>query len=559
MQQLIQHLRALFNRIDIADAMSEVQQRAIDNTRRFLRERNLLVWLLAIVIGVSVAYAAILFRLTLTGVQFLWLGTVEESIVEAAKATPWFVVLAVPTLGGLVVGWMLETFQPNRRMLGVADVIEARALRDCKIDARGGFWSAIISAVALGFGASSGREGPVVHLGATIASFLEDRFTFDRSARRTLLASGVAAAVSASFNAPIAGVLFAHEVILAHYAPRAFVPITIASVISALLVRLHLGDTPAFMVPDHQISSVFEFPAFALLGLTCAVVAILFEVALMTTERVAWRFEMPLWLRPAVGGFIVGGIAIFLPEVLGVGYGATDMALGRELELAMLLALIVAKTAATAISLAFRFGSGIFSPALFLGAMTGGAYGAMAISMFPEISSSQGLYVLLGMGAVAGAVLGAPISTTVIVFELTGGGYAMTIALLLTVSIANGLTQAALGHSFFYWQLTRRGLSLQDGPHREIMQRLTVAQFMAPLGLAEGETRPPAPDRVKEPWLLPGDTLERALRVFDSFGATRIAVVSGVDETRVVAYATRVAALAAFNRALIESHEEEHR
>jgi CIC family chloride channel protein len=556
LQQRIKQLLTLLGRADIDTALNEVVQRLRDNGTRFLRERNFLVWLLALIIGVSVAYATLGFRWVLAATQWLWLGTTDESIVAAARATPWYVILLVPAFGGLIVGWLLTTFLSTRRPLGVADVIEARALNDCKIDTRSGLWSAFITAVSLGFGASSGREGPVVHLGATIASFLEDRFKFDRSARRTLLACGVATAVSASFNAPIAGVLFAHEVILGHYALRAFVPITIASVTGAVLVRLHVGNFPAFTVPAYDITSYLEFPGFALLGVTCAVVAILFEIALMTTERVAWRFEMPLWLRPAIGGLMVGAIAVFLPEVLGVGYGATDLALQQQLPLVIMLLLIVAKTAATAITLASRFGGGIFSPSLFLGAMTGGAYGAMAASAFPELASSQSMYVLLGMGAVAAAVLGAPISTTVIVFEPTGG-YEMTIALLLTVSIANGLTQAALGHSFFHWQLTRRGLSLQDGPHREIMQHMTVAQFMTPIGV--GEDRPKAPDGLKEPWLMPGDTLERALRTFDSFGASRIAVVSGSDETRVVGFATRINALAAFNKALIDSHVEEHR
>ncbi|MEO0729630.1 MAG: chloride channel protein, partial [Pseudomonadota bacterium] len=429
------------------------------------------------------------------------------------------------------------------------------AVKDCKIDVKAGFWSAIIAVVSLAFGASAGREGPVVHLGATLASFIEDRFHVDAAGRRILLACGVASAVAASFNAPIAGVLFAHEVILGHYAMRAFVPIVISGVASAILVRLHLGNYPAFLVPPYDITSYLEFPAFALLGLTCAVVAILFQIACMSTERVAWRFEIPLWARPAVGGLMIGSIAVFLPEILGVGYGATDQALQRQLPLVLLLTLIVAKTIATAITLASRFGGGVFSPALYLGAMTGGAFGAMAASVFPELASSQSLYVLLGMGGVAAAVLGAPLSTTMIVFELTGGAQ-MTIALLLTVSIANGLSLAALGQSFFHWQLTRRGLSLQDGPHREIMQRMTVAQFMTPIG--ENDEKPPAPNVHEEPWLMPGDTLERALREFDRCDARRIPVVSGRDETRVVAWANRVDAVSTFNRALIEKSVEEH-
>ncbi|MEM7778074.1 MAG: chloride channel protein [Pseudomonadota bacterium] len=557
-------LRPVFNESDggrasrdwIDTVFGVPMQRLRTNLQEFFDERLFLVWLLALCIGIAVGYAAIAFRLLLGAVQWLWLGTTDESILKAAAETSWIVILLAPVIGGLIVGWLLETVVPGRRAQGVADVIEARALSNCRIHWRSGLWSAVTSIISLGFGASAGREGPVVHLGASIASFIEDRFQFNQVTRRTLLACGVAAAVSASFNAPIAGVLFAHEVILAHYALRAFVPIVISSVLGAVIVHVHWGNYPAFLIPPHQITSYWEVPAFALLGLTCAVVAILFELATMTTERVAWRFEMPLWLRPTLGGLFIGAIAVVFPQVLGVGYGATDLALQQKLPILLMIALIVAKTAATAITLASRFGGGVFSPALYLGAMTGGAFGQIAASVFPEMASSNGLYALLGMGGVAAAVLGAPISTTMIVFELTGG-YDMTIALLLTVCIANGVTQAVLGQSFFHWQLTKRGLSLQEGPHKEIMRRITVAEFM--IALDPDDETPVGRHDASQPWLMPGDTLERALRTFDRNGVSRIPVVSGRDETVVVGWADRLAALSAFNKALIESHEEEHR
>ncbi|MEL6299890.1 MAG: chloride channel protein [Pseudomonadota bacterium] len=540
------------------DIFQDVRERLITNMSRFADERLIVVWGLSILIGLGVGYAALAFRLVLGWVQWLWLGTREEAILEAVAQTPWFVILLAPVIGGLVVGVLLDRFVPTKRVHGVADVIEARAISDSKVDTQTGLWSALIAAISLGSGASAGREGPVVHLGATIASFIQSRFKLDGFCRSTLLACGGAAAVSASFNAPIAGVLFAHEVILAHYSLRAFVPVVIASVVGGVIVRLHLGNAPTFFVPDYGITSFFEFPAFALLGLTCAAVAILFEVTIMATERRASELTMPLWLRPALGGLVIGATGIFLPEILGVGYGATDLALQQKLPLALLFTLIFAKTILTAITLASRFGGGIFSPALYLGAMTGGAFGILATSAFPEFASSGGLYVLLGMGGVAAAVLGAPISTTVMVFELTGG-YEMTIALLLTVSISNGVTQAALGHSIFHWQLTRRGLSLADGPHREIMQRMTVATFMVPLGAEEPQPELPEGDAAETDTLKPGDSIERALRTFDRIGETRIPVVSAVDATKVIAWADQVAAVSALNRALIARSRDEHR
>ena len=525
------------------------------NIRDFLADRQMTVWLLALAISILVAYAAIGFRFLIGIIQLPWLGTSSEHVASAASNLPFWMVLAGPAIGGVVVGFLLERYMPGRRAHGVADVIEARALHNSHIDPKVGLFSAMLSAISIGSGASVGREGPIVHLGASIAAMMEDFFKLSQGARRTLLACGVAAAVSASFNAPIAGVLFAHEVILTHYAFRALVPTVIASVAAAVISRIHYGDATTFLIPDYSITSYWEFPAFALLGLTCAVVAIIFEVALMATDRMSWRFEMPLWLRTGLGGLMVGAIAVFFPQVLGVGYEATNEALQRELPLLLLLSLIVAKTAATAISLASRFAGGIFSPSLYLGAMTGSAFGLIATSVFPEIGSSQGLYAILGMGAVAASVLGAPLSTTLIVFELTGG-YTMTIALLLTVSIAVGVTQAFLGHSLFYWQLGRRGLFLQEGPHKSIQRRLRVEIFMTPV---DPDAEPVHLEDAEAPWLMATDTLERALREFDRTGLPRIAVVSSTDPTLIIGHADRIKALNLFNKALIDAAVEEHR
>lgn len=533
-----------------------VSDRMIPNLREFLRERQPLVWAIALAIGIGAAYFAIFFRTLIGLFQLPWLGTLSENVYSAALTTPWWVILLAPAVGGLAVGLFLQHLMPGRRVHGVADVIEARALLGCRISAREGLSSALVSAVSLGTGASAGREGPVVHLGATLASVLQDLFKLPHTARRTLLACGVAAAVSASFNAPIAGVLFAHEVILAHFAMRAFVPITISSVAATMIARIHLGDFPAFIIPDYQITSYWEFPAFALLGVTCACVAIAFQFAILTSDRIARSVDIPLWTRPVIGGAMVGFIAIWFPQVLGVGYDATDAALKDHFPLTLLLVLLVLKAVTTAITLASRFGGGIFSPSLYLGAMCGGAFGLMAASVFPEIASSEGLYAILGMGAVAAAVLGAPISTTLIVFELTGG-YEMTLALLLAVSISTGLTQAVYGQSFFHDQLSSRGIFLKEGPHQHIVRSLKVRDFMLPIEKSVSEAM--AGLEADTAWLTPDDTVESALRAFDKTGLNRLPVVESGDTSKLAGWAEQVDALNAFNDALIEASREEHK
>lgn len=422
----------------------------------FLASRQPLIWLLALLVGAVVAVAAILFRLLIGLVQLPWLGTTGENVVTAAASVSPYLILLVPAVGGLLLGIVLQLFQPLQRTYSVADVIEAKD----KVGRSFPFWpgisSAILTAYSLGIGASAGREGPVVHLGATLGTDIARIFRLPDASKRILLGCGVASAIAASFNAPIAGVLFAHEVVLGHYALTAFVPIVIASVIGALLSRLWFGDIAAFVIPSHQITSYWELPAFALLGVTCAAVAILFHLALLGSEWIARHSGLPVWSLPTLGGLFIGGIALTFPEILGVGYETTDAALKNHLTIQTMLTLLVVKTMATAIALAARFGGGIFSPSLYLGAMAGGAFGLIAAEAFPSMASSEGLYSLLGMGGVAAAMLGAPISTTMIVFELTGG-YGLSIALLLTVAISNGLSLAVLGRSYFETQLIMRG------------------------------------------------------------------------------------------------------
>ena len=384
-------------------------------------------------------------------------------MVTLVSALPSWRILLVPTAGGLLIGLFVHFFMPGRRPQGVAEVIEANALRGGRMPLAVGLKAALVSAVSIGAGASVGREGPVVHLGASLGAWASKRLHLGRTASRTLLGCGVAAAVAASFNAPIAGTFFALEVVVGHYALTAFAPIVIAAVIGTMVSRMYYGNFPAFILPKATtIASFWEFPAFALLGVVCAVMAIIFMRSIMWTEDMMDRTPVPRWARPALGGLAVGVIALVYPHVLGVGYEATDAALSELYPLGLLVALVALKMAATAISLGCGFGGGVFSPSLFIGAMIGGAYGILATSAFPELSSGHGAYTIIGMGAVAGAVLGAPISTILMVFELTND-YAITIAVMIATSIASLITQQTRGHSFFTWQLARRGIAVKGG------------------------------------------------------------------------------------------------
>ena len=515
------------------------------------RNRQPVIWFLAFGLGIGVAYAAILFRLGVEAVTLLFYNATEANIYSVAAQMPWWQILLLPTLGGAVVGFLLKFLVTEERAHSVADVIEARALKGGRMDIGEGLRSAAITATSLGVGASAGREGPVVHLGATLGAYLSQRMGYSPRLNRILLGCGVAAAISASFNAPLAGVVFALEVILGHYALRAFAPIVISSVTAAVISRIHLGDFPAFIVPPHEFGSYWQMPAFAMLGIVAAGIAIIFMRTAIWTEDRAEALPLPLWSRPIIGGFLVGLVAIFFPQVLGVGYEATDSALREGFGFYLLVALVAAKIVATAITLASRFGGGVFSPSLYLGAMTGGAFGILVAAIIPAGIATEGVYAMIGMGAVAAAVLGAPISTVLIVFELTGD-YEIMIALMVAVSISTLVTQSLIGHSYFQWQLERRGFDQRSGAPVALLKTIRVRDFMDPP--PHGDGSPP-----DGPVLYPDATLERALDLMETRHLHEIPVWTADDEPKLVGLVTREAALKAYNSALIESHIEEHR
>jgi len=316
-----------------------------------------------------------------------------------------------------------------------------------------------------------------VHFVAFLSTLVSRVLKLEPEIRRMLLGCGVASGVAASFNAPIAGVFFALEVVIGSYALRKFAPVVIASVVGTIVSRSYYGDYPAFTIPSHEIASFWEFPAFAILGVLSAGIAVALVVSIDVVRRTHDRFLIPPILRPALAGLVVGAIGLFLPQVMGVGYEATDEALNELLPLWMLILLIIFKTTATAVTLGSGFGGGIFSPSLFLGAMVGGAFGLIATGIFPQHSSGHGAYTLVGMGAVAGATLGSPISTIFIVYELTRDS-ALTIAVMIATVISSQIFTAFYKRSFFHWQLEVRGINIMGSRESRIIRETSVRDVM---------------------------------------------------------------------------------
>jgi len=524
-------------------------------------------WFIALIVGIAAGFAALFFRRAINWLQGSLYGVDDPRLLHSfAEMLPWYWIWLLPVIGGLVVGLVLHWYTPDGRVRSVADVIEGAALADGRVEKRAGLASAFASLITLSSGGSTGREGPVVHLAAVISTYVSDKIRADGITGRDLLGCAVAAAVSASFNAPIAGALFALEVVLRHFAVHAFAPIVIASVAGTVINRLEFGDVTEFSLgSDGALQFYVELPAFLILGLVAGLVAAIFMRASFWAEDIGSLIQritrIPRWLRPAIAGVLLGGIAIFYPHIIGVGYETTSAALTGQLLMYEAIIFAMLKVVAVAITFAGRMGGGVFSPSLMVGALTGLAFGMIATSIFPEVSGSETLYALAGMGAVAAAVLGAPISTTLIVFELTGD-WQTGLAVMVSVSLSTALASRMVHRSFFLTQLERRNIHLAAGPQAYLLAMFRVGNVMRPMGAENAAPEEALRTLIEQGIYLDRNaTLERAMPVFERTGLDFVPVVTlapGDAPPALDGVLYHVDALKAYNQALAATAAEEH-
>ena len=524
-------------------------------------------WFIALAIGIAAGTAALLFRLGINAIQAALYGTEDTAnLASFAADLAWYQVLIIPILGGLVVGLILHKYTDDGRVRSVADVIEGAALNVGRVEVRRGLASALASLITLSTGGSSGREGPVVHLASVISTGVCRLIKANGITGRDLLGCAVAAAVSASFNAPIAGALFALEVVLRHFAVHAFAPIVIASVAGTVINRLAFGDVTEFTLPvQNALAFYVELPAFLILGLLCGLVAVILMKAIFWAEDFATYMQnatgLPRYLRPAVAGGLLGLLAIWWPHIIGVGYETTSAALTGSLLFHEAVVFVILKVIAVAITMGGRMGGGVFSPSLMVGALTGLAFGIIATAIFPNVSGEGTLYALAGMGAVAAAVLGAPISTTLIVFELTGD-WQTGLAVMVSVSLSTALSSRLVDRSFFLTQLERRGVHLAAGPQAYLLSTFKVAIIMRATGTPRAAPEDKCWDLIREGVYIDGNaTLEQAMPIFEQTGHPFIPVVTLGDEDsppELWGALFQVDALKAMNQALAATAAEEH-
>lgn len=524
-------------------------------------------WFIALGIGIAAGFAALGFRLGIEALQTAVYGADDVGRIHSYAANlAWYWLVAIPTIGGLVVGVILHLFTNDGKVRSVAEVIESAALYEGRVEVRKGLASAVASLITLSTGGSSGREGPVVHLAAVMSTQVNRWIGANGITSRELLGCAVAAAVSASFNAPIAGALFAMEVVLRHFAVHAFAPIVIASVSGTVINRLAFGDVTEFVLPGHNTLAFYvELPAYLILGLLCGLVAVLLMRSIFWADDLAnWvqaRTRMPRFLRPMVAGCLLGILATQWPHIIGVGYETTSDALTGQLVLREALVFAVLKVVAVAITMGGRMGGGVFSPSLMLGALTGLAFGIIATGLVPNFSGAGTLYALAGMGAVAAAVLGAPISTTLIVFELTGD-WQTGLAVMVAVSMSTALASRLVDRSFFLTVLERKNVHLAAGPQAYLLATFKVSSVMRAVGAKGAADDEDCWEMMREGVYIDGNaTLEQAMPLFEQGGHAFVPVVTlgGEDAPPELWGAIfQVDALRALNRAMSEVSAEEH-
>ena len=510
----------------------------------------------------------------------------------------WHILLAL-TLGGLFIGALYKAFKLSRGH-GPADVIIARINNDGILPIKEGISTALICISSIGLGASVGRYGPAVHLGATLGSGFAQAFNLGRVNTVTFLGCGVASAIATSFNTPIAAVIFAHEAIIGHYSLRAFAPITIAAVTGNEVAKMNGRYFDGFqnLTPPADLV-IGDYPIFAIVGLISAVFALIYMRSLVSVGKWVKATRIPQWLRPALAGLAIGMVAIWLPTLLGLVEETTTQVIqdkGLEYGFQLLCLLIGFKIASTALCLGTGMHGGVFGPALCFGAMVGAAF-AMVVD--PD---QYQIFALAGMGACISSVVGAPISTILIVFELNQN-YSVATAVMVAVVVSNLVTNRYFARSYFIYQVQAAGFDINAGREVNILQRRTIREVMeseyhtikpdanlkaieqallknpdADLYVTEengrllgGITLGTAWDalrkgggqsardlaRMPEHWLTEETDLNRGFEVIEEFVGISVPVVNNPEDMRLTGIIHEANVIQAYNQAVKEARGEE--
>ncbi len=431
----------------------------------------LILSIIAVAIGLLTGYGAVL---------FIWALQQVQTWAEGMRSTYGVVgMLLALGIGGALGAPLVVYLASEARGHGVPEVMEAIAVRGGRIRPRVVVVKAIASALTIGSGGSAGREGPIVQIGSALGSTIGQLLAFSEERIKILVAAGAASGIAATFNAPIAGVIFALEVILGEFSMGYFGIVVIAAVSASIVSRAHLGSAPAFAVPAYGLGSPAELGLYVLVGLASALLAIFFIKILYTVEELFEKWRAPEVIKPVVGMLLTGGVAIIYPQVLGPGLHFIGEAIAENMamSLSLLAPLAIAKLVATSFTLGAGNSGGVFAPSLFAGAALGGSMGLIFREMFPHLYINPGAYALVGMAATFAGAARAPITAILIVFEMSND-YRLILPLMLATVISAFLAHALHRESIYTLKLARRGIVIRHGRDIDVMESLTVEQAM---------------------------------------------------------------------------------
>lgn len=436
--------------------------------------QTLILVTLAILVGLGSGVGVWLFKLTYNLLESFMFNTAGGWMAPVGRWT----IIVVPIVGGLVVGLFNHYFVGEEKAHGTAAVMQSVALSGGRLHYRSFPVKAAASALSLGAGASVGPEDPAVQIGANIASMFGQLLHMSADRVRTLVAAGAGAAIAAAFNAPIAGVFFALELILGEISGNALWLILVASVVSSVFTQAVSGNAPAFQVPAYEFHSVFELPLYLVLGLIAGPVSAIYARLLYRFQDAYEALKIPDWVKPATAGLALGVAALYLPQSLGTGYSAIEEILNKsDFGFWLLAALVIGKLILTPLSIGSGFKGGVFAPSLFLGAALGGALGIASAYLFPSLAIDPRAFALVGMAAVLAGAVRAPLTAVILLFELTND-YRIILPLMFAVAVSLLISQRIQRDSVYGIGLARMGIRLDRGRDVEVLDGITVGEAM---------------------------------------------------------------------------------
>ncbi|MCF8243098.1 MAG: chloride channel protein [Melioribacteraceae bacterium] len=464
--------------LSFSGVYSSLSQKTVNLIERAKLTEHTFMIIVALVIGTLAGFAAIGIRWLIEEISLLSFpggGTLLDNILSA----PWYIILLAPIIGGMIVGPLIYFFAPEAKGHGVPEVMQAILLKGGKIRPRVAIIKAFASAITIGTGGSVGREGPIIQIGASLGSTVGQFFKIPSKRMKTLVGCGAAAGIAAAFNAPIAGALFALEIILMDFAVAQFSPIVIASVMATVVSHSFEGNFAAFIVPHYTLVTPYELIFYFVLGAIAGLVSFLFiKVLYFSEDYFDNRFKFPEYLKPVVGGLGIGLTALIFPQIMGVGYDSINMALHSNVLWYSAFALIFLKIFATSLTLGSGGSGGIFAPSLFMGAMLGVFFGHFVNVLFPDISADPGAYALVAMGGLVAGTTRAPITAIIIVFELTND-YRIILPLMITCIISTILSSKLSRESIYTLKLLLRNIKIKEGTETNIMESIFVKDVAA--------------------------------------------------------------------------------